>query len=134
MNHYLLLSLLLASAASAAETPHQTLDLYTTEAARRIPGFEPNAGLGEVFFQRRFAKAPNTPSCVSCHSDNPVKHGRHAATGHRIGPLAPASGNERLTDPAMVEKWLARDCQRVIGRECTAGEKADLLSYLISPD
>lgn len=110
MNRALLLSVLFASASSAAETPSQILDAYTAEAARQTPGFQPNAGLGEHLYTRNFAASRRT-SCVACHADSPLQARR---------PL----------DPKQVERQLARDCRLVVGRECSAGEKADLLSYL----
>jgi hypothetical protein len=30
-----------------------------------------------------------------------------------------------------VDKWFRRNCVDVLERECTAGEKADLLAYLL---
>lgn len=114
MKHSILLSLVLASAATAAETPSQIRDLYATEAARRIPGFEPNAGIGEHLFTREFASARRT-SCVACHADSPLRANRQF-------------------DPKLIERRLARDCRLVVGRECSTGEKADLVAYLSAAD
>jgi len=71
-------------------------------------------------------------TCASCHGALPTGAGRHASTGRQIGPLAPAFQPGRLSDPAKVEKWFKRNCKDVLGRECTAGEKADVLAWLIS--
>jgi cobalamin biosynthesis protein CbiG len=38
----------------------------------------------------------------------------------------------RFIDDTKVEKWYKRNCNDVLGRECTAQEKADLLSWLIT--
>ena len=70
-------------------------------------------------------------SCASCHGAVPTQPGRHAATGKAIGPLAPAFNPQRFTDPAKVEKWFRRNCKDVMSRECTAAEKADILSWLL---
>jgi mono/diheme cytochrome c family protein len=70
--------------------------------------------------------------CASCHGVLPTQPGRHAATGREIGALAPAFHPGRLTDPAKVEKWFRRNCNDVVGRECTAAEKADVLAWLIN--
>jgi mono/diheme cytochrome c family protein len=70
--------------------------------------------------------------CATCHGALPTGDGRHAATGRAIGPLAPAFRAGRLSEPAKVEKWFKRNCNDVLGRECTAGEKADVLAWLIS--
>ena len=44
--------------------------------------------------------------------------------------MAPAFNAERFTDAAKVEKWFRRNCNDVVGRECTAAEKADVLAWL----
>ena len=33
---------------------------------------------------------------------------------------------------ALIERWFKRNCKDVLGRECAAGEKADVLAYLMS--
>jgi cytochrome c peroxidase len=69
-------------------------------------------------------------SCASCHKELPTTAGRHARTGKTIEPLAPAGNPDRFTDPARVEKWLRRNCNDVLGRECSAQEKADVTYWL----
>ena len=71
-------------------------------------------------------------SCSSCHGELPTGPGRHAATAKAIPPLAPAFNPERFTDPARVEKWFRRNCNDVMGRECTSAEKADVLAWLLT--
>lgn len=71
-------------------------------------------------------------SCASCHGAAPTQPGRHAGTGKTIAPLAPAFNPERFSDPAKVEKWFRRNCNDVMGRECTPAEKADVLAWLMS--
>ena len=71
-------------------------------------------------------------SCSSCHGAIPTGTGRHAATGKAISPLAPAFNAERFTDSARVEKWFRRNCNDVMGRECTSAEKADVLAWLLT--
>ena len=60
----------------------------------------------------------------------PTAPGKHAGTGKAIEPLAPAANPKAFTDTAKVDKWLRRNCNDVLKRECSAGEKADLLAYL----
>ena len=69
-------------------------------------------------------------SCASCHGTVPTQTGRHASTGKPIGALAPAFNAERFVDAAKTEKWFRRNCNDVLGRECTSAEKADVLSWL----
>nr|WP_245398383.1 DUF1924 domain-containing protein [Pelomicrobium methylotrophicum] len=94
-------------------------------------GFVPSPERGAAFFRKPFGHTPGMPACTSCHTDNPARPGRHAVTGKTIEPLAPAANPARLTDPAKVEKWFRRNCREVVGRECTAAEKADVLAYLM---
>jgi hypothetical protein len=70
--------------------------------------------------------------CASCHGAVPTQAGKHAATGKAIGPMAPAFNAERFTDMAKAEKWFRRNCNDVLGRACTPGEKADVLSWLMT--
>jgi hypothetical protein len=53
-------------------------------------------------------------------------------TGKSIAPLAPAVNPERFADAATAEKWFRRNCNDVVGRECTPQEKGDVLTWLIS--
>jgi mono/diheme cytochrome c family protein len=84
---------------------------------------------GAVFFKARHG---SNWSCASCHTDNPLRPGRHAVTGKTITPLAPAANPERFTDARNVDKWFRRNCSDVLGRVCTAAEKGDVLAYLLS--
>ena len=45
---------------------------------------------------------------------------------------APAANAERLTPASKVEFHLWLNCKDVVGRECSAGEKADLMCWLIT--
>ena len=69
-------------------------------------------------------------SCASCHGERPTADGKHATTGKTIAPLAPAFNPRRFTDQAKVDKWFRRNCGDVLGRECTADEKADIVAWL----
>ena len=69
-------------------------------------------------------------SCSSCHRAVPTHAGKHASTGKPIAALAPAFNPERFVDAAKTEKWFRRNCNDVIGRECSAAEKADVIAWL----
>ena len=66
------------------------------------------------------------------YTATPTGTGKHASTGKAIQPLAPAANAERFADPAKTEKWFRRNCNDVLGRECSAGEKADVLAWLMT--
>jgi hypothetical protein len=89
-----------------------------------------SAQRGAEFYARSFGVSAKMPSCASCHTDNPAQAGRHVVTDKAIKPLAPAANAERFTDPAKVEKWFKRNCTEVVGRECTAAEKADFIAFV----
>lgn len=69
-------------------------------------------------------------SCSSCHGAVPTQAGKHASTGKPIAALAPAFNPERFVDAAKTEKWFRRNCKDVMGRECSAAEKVDVISWL----
>lgn len=116
---------LVASAAPAADTsPAQQLARFTAEAG--APG---QVERGRAFFASRHG---GEWSCASCHGAPPLQAGKHASTGKSIDPLAPAANARAFTDAAKVDKWFRRNCKDVLSRECSAGEKADVLAYLTS--
>ena len=113
----------LAPVAHAA-TPTELLSGYTAQAgAPAVPA------RGQQLFTTRHGKEW---SCSSCHGAVPTQGGKHAATGKPITALAPGFGAERFTDAAKTEKWFRRNCNDVVGRECSAAEKADVLSWLMT--
>jgi len=119
------------SLGAAAETPQQMVTVYAAAAANAQAGFTPSAERGRALYQRRFAVTASMASCSACHTDDPSAAGTHAVTGKAIQPLAPVANRERLTSATKVEKWFRRNCNDVMGRECSAAEKADVLQFLI---
>jgi mono/diheme cytochrome c family protein len=119
----LLLGCLSLQAAQAA-SPAELLAAYSASA-----GATADATRGQRLFVTRQG---GEWSCASCHQESPVAPGRHASTGKAIDALAPGFNPRRFTDPAKAEKWFRRNCKDVLSRECTAAEKADVLSWLIS--
>ena len=120
------LALALAAAAplANAQAPAQLLDHYRAQA-----GTPSDPSRGQQLFTSKHGREW---SCASCHGNPPTQTGRHAATGKSIAPLAPAFNPERFTDVAKTEKWFRGNCNDVGGRECTAAEKADVLSWLMT--
>lgn len=121
-----LLGLVLAGMFGAAHavSPAQQLEQYTVQA-----GVPAQAVRGQQFFTTRHGK---DWSCASCHGALPTVDGKHASTGKLIAPLAPAFNPKSFTDAAKTEKWFRRNCNDVVGRECSAVEKADVLAWLMS--
>ena len=115
----------LAAAPAWAATPADVLAGYRV-AAGNAPAA---ANRGRTLFNATHGREW---SCATCHGTLPTQGGKHANTGKPIAPLAPAVNAERFTDAAKTEKWFRRNCNDVMGRECTAAEKADVLTWLLS--
>lgn len=94
-----------------------------------VAGKAADAAQGQQFF---VSKHGRDWSCSSCHTAMPAGPGRHASTGKTLAPLAPSLHTERFTDHAKTEKWFRRNCNDVVGRECSAEEKANILAWLIT--
>jgi cytochrome c peroxidase len=121
---------IVGAGAAHAETPASLIAGYTAEAARTTPGFSPSAERGLNLFIRKWGVSQTMPTCASCHTEKPTAEGKHAVTSKRIAPLDPAVNPERFSSSAKVEKWFRRNCQEVVGRECSAAEKADFIQFV----
>jgi len=126
MNRSMVLGVLAAalSLQAWAVTPLEQMNAYAAQA-----GQPAQAARGQEFFT---SKHGHDWSCSTCHTAHPTVDGKHASTGKVIAPMAPALHAERFTDAAKTEKWFRRNCNDVVGRECTPGEKADVLAWLLS--
>lgn len=129
-----ILVLALAVPALAAAGPRdELLNRYKAEARTADASFSGfSAARGEALYRDRHAGGkPDTPACTSCHANDPRKPGQ-TPTGKAIDPVAVSVSPDRYTDSAKVEKWFRRNCNEVLGRECTALEKGDWLTWMIS--
>ena len=130
------LVLLLASGAagSAAAGPEQDVLLahYAALARAEDPSFTGfDAARGRALYMGPHAGGkPDLDACKVCHTANPRATGRHYKTGRDIEPMAVSVNPERFTDLAEVEKRFSRDCPNVLGRECTARERGDYITWL----
>jgi len=131
MLHRFARTLIIAAAAASTGLLHAADTNPATELARfqTEAGAPADAARGQRFFAQNHGREW---SCTSCHGNPPTAPGRHASTGKALRPLAPAANPESLTDRAKVDKWFRRNCGDVLGRACTAAEKADVLAYLTS--
>jgi hypothetical protein len=112
----------------AANPVQSLLDGY----ARQAGVSSLSAAAGDKFFHEQHAGGnPDITSCTVCHTANPRNWGQ-TRVGKAIAPMALSVTHDRFSDPAKVEKWLGRNCNVVLGRECTAEEKGDVIAYLSS--
>jgi mono/diheme cytochrome c family protein len=108
-----------------ADTPAGLLAAYTAKAGAAADGER-----GRALFMREFKR--DYPSCTSCHGAMPTKNGKDLVSEKSIGPLAPAANAKRFVDANKVDSAFRLNCTEVLGRDCTAQEKADILAWLIS--
>ena len=95
-----------------------------------VSSFSVDAGRALFMSQNTGGKAA-TPSCSTCHTTDPTAQGR-TRVGKVIEPMAVSRTPDRFTDAEKVEKWFRRNCTSVLGRECTAEEKGNFLTFMIS--
>lgn len=112
--------------AAQAAAPAELLAAY--EAQAKAPGAPER---GQKLFTTNFGRELGF-SCSSCHGAEPVKNGRDQVTDKSIRPLAPAFNAQRFTDKTKVDTWFRLNCTDVVGRDCSAAEKADVLSWLLT--
>ena len=91
-----------------------------------------SADRGKTFwFANQTGGKPDATSCTVCHTKDPKGTGQTRA-GKDIKPMAVSKTPDRFTDPEKVAKWFLRNCTTVLGRECTAIEKGDVIAFLAS--
>ena len=109
-----------------AATPAELLAGYSAKA-----GAPASAEKGQKLFTTNFGREMGF-SCSSCHTAKPTDAGKDQVTEKSIKPLAPAANPARFTDGQKVEFHFDLNCKDVVGRMCTAAEKADVMAWLIS--
>jgi len=117
--------MLAASAPTGAATPAELLAAYTAQA-----GSPASPERGQRFFNQKFGR--DFENCAECHGAVPVGNGKDLASNKTLKPMAPAANPARFTDKARVDYMFRVNCKDVVGRECTAAEKADVIAWLIS--
>lgn len=120
-----------AAALGAPPAQQAIVDMYAAEAKKADPafkGFSPDAGK-EFFFAEHSGGTGEANACTGCHTKDPKKPGETRA-GQAIEPIAVSVNPDRYTDPAKVEKWFGRNCDTVLGRECTVLEKGNFLAFI----
>lgn len=102
-----------------------------------LAGYQKQAGTtgdaqrGKIFWNSTHKAADGKDlNCATCHGEDLAKAGKHFKSGKPIEPMSRKANAERLTDAEKVEKWFTRNCKQVLQRECTAGEKSDVLLFL----
>jgi hypothetical protein len=115
--------------AAASPVAEALLREYQAQAGRERPGFSAEAG--RKLFLAEVVVDGKAGSCAGCQTPDPRRQGRTPA-GKLIEPLAPSANPDRFTDRGDVEKWFKRNCKQVLGRECSAEEKGNFVTYLLA--
>ncbi len=120
-----------AAAATANPARDAILAAFAAQAKQADPAFVGfSAERGHAFWTAAHAGGkPDTPSCTTCHTHDPTREGQTRA-GKQIAPMAISKTPDRFTDPEKVAKWFGRNCNSVLGRDCTAVERGDVITYL----
>ena len=154
----LYLGVAIATIAQAAgdDTPEGLLRLYAALAAQSDPAFAGfSAARGKALYHTTVQGPNGEHACQNCHSPDPRetvfghsgairaecaachvggmgKPGDRSRIRRDIKPLAPAANADRFTDAGKVELWFDVNCFYVLGRACSAQEKGDFLTYLLT--
>lgn len=125
------LGAMMFSGVATAGPREDQLVQYAKTARAVSPAFSGfSADRGRRLHTQTFAGGkPDTPDCTVCHGKDPRGPGR-TPTGKAIDAMAVSVAPSRYTDPVKVEKWFKRNCNEVLGRECTAQEKGDWLTFM----
>ena len=122
-------ALALVAAVVAANTQRDSIVAgYAAQAG--VSSFSAEAGR-QLFLSQNTGGKAATPSCSTCHTTDPTAAGR-TRVGKPIEPMAVSRTPNRFTDAEKVEKWFRRNCNSVLGRECTPEEKGNFLTFMIS--
>ena len=124
-------ALVAISAPAAAQSP--IIEGYAAQAMKQdksFKGFSAERGRS-LFLSKHATGKPETPSCSSCHTNNPLNSGLTRA-GKVIAPMALSASPKRYSELKKVEKWFRRNCNSVLGRPCTPLEKGDFLTFMTS--
>ncbi len=142
--------------AAKAGAVEELLDRYRAQAQAEAPDFRGfSAEDGRSFYvQKHPLPVVGEVGCVSCHLDDPrrsvmrhrtrilcrachvIDDAEHPDPLHakkrEIEAFAPVANPRRFSDPDLVEKWFHLNCNYLLKRPCTAVEKGNLLTWLLS--
>ena len=105
---------------------------YEQEAKKSGKHVTLSAEAGRAFYTKKVVVDGKEISCSACHTDNPAKEGKHNETGKPIKPVAISANPEAFSDVKKVEKNFAKHCRELYGKDCSARDKGNYLTYLLS--
>lgn len=145
-----------AAPAARAVDPYTLIARYEAEVRAAEPAFAGfSAERGRAFYyQKHPIRGLGAVSCASCHRKDP----REQIRAHRtdilcrachviydeehpypaeakkriIEPFTPAANPERFRDAERVDTYFRTNCLTLLQRACTAQEKGDLITWLLT--
>ncbi len=129
-----LLSLSAISAQASIANAKKLVLIYHTQAIGENKDFAgPSAEEGKAFYNNKVKGANGKETaCASCHTANPADNGKHIVTGKTIKPLSPVVNEKRFADFDKVEAKFTQHCVDILGADCTAAQKANYISYVLT--
>jgi len=121
------LGILLSPAVFASPESDALLQKYQTDGAGKA-----DPAKAKQDWNREVLVKDEKMSCSTCHTSDLSREGKHHKTGKTIGPMSARVNPERFTSVKKMEKWFKRNCLDAWGRECTAQEKTDFLTFLLA--
>jgi cytochrome c553 len=116
-----------------AASGQKLADKYAAIAKHIDPAYKGlSAEDGKAFFNREYTIKGKQVACASCHTTNPANTGKNIVTKKPIKPLAPAANSYRFSDLDKVETNFEKHCLDILGKDCTAQEKANFIAYLLT--
>lgn len=117
----------LSNPVSATNAVNELLAEYSSLGAGNF-----SAVAGKKIWYQEFTNAKNGKirQCTACHTNELRNQGKHVRTGKLIKSLAPSVNPNSLIKLKKIRKWLKRNCKWTLGRECTAQEKGDILTFI----
>ncbi|MDI1308970.1 MAG: DUF1924 domain-containing protein [Methylotenera sp.] len=108
--------------------------IYHTQAIAENKDFAgPSAEEGKAFFNNKVKTVDGKETaCASCHTANPADKGKNIVTGKAIQPLSPAVNTKRFSDFDKVEAKFSQHCFDILGEDCTAAQKANYITYVLT--
>lgn len=128
-----LLGLTAFSAQASVANADKLAKIYTAVAQHADAKFAPSEAEGKAFFNNpvKLANGKET-ACASCHTANPADSGKHILTGKAIRPLSPVVNEKRFSDFDKVEGQFTKHCNDILGHDCTAAQKANYITYVLT--
>jgi hypothetical protein len=129
-----LLGLSAISAQASIANAKKLVLIYHTQAIAANKEFAgPSAEEGKIFYNNKLKTTSGKEvACASCHTANPADNGKNVVTGKAIKPLSPAVNEKRFADFEKVEAKFTQHCVDILGADCTAAQKANYITYVLT--